>query len=55
VGRTGTVVACHLVRRGAAADVALASIAEWRRATPDGSRASPETTEQRLFVERWQL
>jgi protein-tyrosine phosphatase len=53
VGRTGTVVACHLVRRGASAEHALASIAEWRRPTPDGHRESPETPEQRLFVEHW--
>jgi hypothetical protein len=43
VGRTGTVVACHLVRHGATADHALASIAEWRRETPTvtGTRPRP--------------
>jgi protein-tyrosine phosphatase len=53
VGRTGTVVACHLVRHGATAERALASIAEWRRETPDGRRESPETLEQLRFVEGW--
>ena len=52
-GRTGTVIACHLVRHGATAHHALASIAEWRRGTPDGHRESPETAEQRQFVEHW--
>jgi protein-tyrosine phosphatase len=54
VGRTGTVIGCHLVRHGATAEHALASIARWRSATPDGHRESPETIEQRLFVESWQ-
>jgi protein-tyrosine phosphatase len=54
VGRTGTVVACHLVRQGATAENALASIAEWRRGTPDGRRMSPETLDQRRFVWDWQ-
>lgn len=53
VGRTGTVIACHLVRRGATAHHALASISEWRRSTPDAHRESPETSEQRRFVEDW--
>ena len=53
VGRTGTVVACHLVRNGATPDHALASIAEWRRETPDGHRDSPETPAQRSFVAEW--
>jgi protein-tyrosine phosphatase len=54
VGRTGTVVACHLIRRGASAESALAAIAEWRRETPDGGRMSPETREQLRFVQDWQ-
>jgi protein-tyrosine phosphatase len=53
VGRTGTVVACHLVQTGMTAGEALASIAEWRRGTPAGHRVSPETAEQRRFVEGW--
>ena len=53
IGRTGTVVACHLIGRGATAREALDSIADWRRETPDAYRKSPETDEQRRFVERW--
>ncbi len=53
VGRTGTVVACHLIRQGSTADNALTSIAEWRRETPDGHRESPETPAQRRFVAAW--
>jgi Dual specificity phosphatase, catalytic domain len=53
VGRAGTVIACHLVRGGASALQALASIAEWRQDTPDGHRESPETPEQRRFVGDW--
>jgi hypothetical protein len=47
IGRTGMTVACHLVRGGATAEGALASIAAWRG---DGV-PSPETDEQRRFVE----
>jgi protein-tyrosine phosphatase len=53
IGRTGTVVACWLIRHGLGPDEALASIAEWRRGTPDGYRASPETDEQRELVRAW--
>lgn len=49
IGRTGMTVACHLIRGGSSAEAALASIAEWRG---DGIR-SPETDEQRRFVEGW--
>ena len=49
VGRTGMTVACHLMRGGASAEDALASIAAWRA---DGRR-SPETDEQRRFVQSW--
>lgn len=54
VGRTGTVVGCWLVRRGLSAEQALARIAAWREGTPDGDRRSPETLEQRRFVQGWQ-
>ncbi len=54
VGRTGTVVGCHLVRHGSSAGEALAAIAEWRRATPNAHRESPETREQRRFVAEWE-
>jgi Inositol hexakisphosphate len=49
IGRTGMTVACHLVRGGATAEEALASIAGWRG---DGV-LSPETDGQRRFVESW--
>ena len=49
IGRTGMTVACHLIRGGATADDALASIAEWRA---DGV-LSPETDAQRQFVASW--
>ena len=53
IGRTGTVVGCYLVRRGADAEAALAEIEQRRRGTPDGYRQSPETVEQRRFVRSW--
>jgi len=49
IGRTGMAVACHLIRGGASPEEALASIAAWRS---DGVR-SPETDDQRRFVESW--
>jgi hypothetical protein len=49
IGRTGMTVACHLIRGGSTPADALASIAQWRG---DDIR-SPETDEQRLFVESW--
>ena len=51
IGRTGMTVACHLIRGGASAEGALASIAALRG---DDVR-SPETDEQRTFVEGWAL
>ena len=53
VGRTGTVVGCHLVRHGTRPEEALALIADWRRDTPDGYRVSPETSAQREMIEQW--
>lgn len=50
IGRTGTVVGCHLVRRGMSGEEALARIAELRRGTPDGWKRSPETGAQREMV-----
>lgn len=52
VGRTGTVVACHLIRRGMHGDEALARIAKLREAIGRYD-ASPEMPEQRTLVERW--
>jgi predicted protein tyrosine phosphatase len=53
IGRTGTVVGCHMVRHGAAGEAALAEIARRRQGTPDGYRQSPETEAQRKLVLAW--
>lgn len=48
VGRTGTVVGCYLIRRGATGDDALSRL----RTLRDGYE-SPETETQRQFVLAW--
>ncbi len=53
VGRTGTVVACRLVRQGATPAAALARIADLRSGCSTAHRTSPETAAQRALVERW--
>jgi hypothetical protein len=53
IGRTGTVVGCHLVRRGMTGEQALAAIARMRQDTPDESKVSPETPDQTRLVLRW--
>lgn len=53
IGRTGTVVACWLVRHGHAPDEALAELKRLRRHTRDAAAASPETDAQRAFVSAW--
>lgn len=53
IGRTGTVVGCHLVRHGLSGEEALALIARLRRVTPGGRRRSPETEAQRELVLSW--
>lgn len=53
IGRTGTVVGCHLVRHGLSGAEALALIARLRRPTPSAGRASPETEAQRALVLSW--
>ncbi len=52
VGRTGTVVACHLIRHGMGSGEALARIASLREQIGRYD-ASPEMPEQRALVERW--
>lgn len=57
IGRTGTVVGCHLVRRGSPGEEALEQIAEfWKTVSPE-KRAnfpeSPQTPAQRAFVRDW--
>jgi protein-tyrosine phosphatase len=53
VGRTGTVVACHLIRRGTPPADAVRALAVLRRPSSKRSLASPETDEQRALVARW--
>jgi len=53
IGRTGTVIACHLVRRGRAPEEALAALNRLRHGTPHGHLPSPETEAQRKFVAAW--
>jgi hypothetical protein len=52
IGRTGTVVACYLIRHGMDPEQALAHLQTLRRAVPD-PRRSPESDEQWGFVRRW--
>ncbi|WP_345235804.1 protein-tyrosine phosphatase family protein [Hymenobacter saemangeumensis] len=57
IGRTGTVVGCHLMRRhGLSGDEALARIAEEWKGVEKAPRAprSPETDEQAAFVRSYQ-
>lgn len=55
IGRTGTVVGCWMVEKESrAARAALDRIAHLRQGTPDVFTRSPETDEQRAFVERWE-
>ncbi len=54
IGRTGTVVGCWLVRHGVAADDALTFIQAGIDSTPKAGRRSPETSEQRAYVRRWE-
>ncbi len=53
IGRTGTVVACWLVRHGTAPGAAVAELARLRSGTRDALFASPETDAQRDFVAAW--
>lgn len=58
VGRTGTVIGCHLVRRGSDGDTALATVRERfgsmsaKKVTAHGG-VSPQTPEQREMVQGW--
>ena len=54
IGRTGTVVGCHLRRhkRATAGDV-MARIAELRQAMPIAVEISPHAAEQETMVEKW--
>jgi hypothetical protein len=54
IGRTGTAVACYLIRHGIASDKVLHTLQNLRRYSPDAAYPSPETEEQRQFVQIWQ-
>lgn len=53
IGRTGTVVGCWLVERGLDGGAALDAIEALRRDVRSQFIPSPETGEQRRFVQRW--
>lgn len=53
IGRTGTVIGCHLVTQGMNGDEALATIARLRQPLPGADRLSPETAAQRTMVRTW--
>ena len=55
IGRTGTVVGCHLIRHGQANELALAQVNQWFQTRPHKPYYpnSPETLEQVQFVRNW--
>lgn len=53
IGRTGTVIACWLVRHGSAPAEAFATIERLRRGARLAGARSPETDAQRAFVAAW--
>ena len=58
VGRTGTVVGCHLVRRGRSGEDALSHVSSLFATMSSAKRrrhreGSPQTDEQREFVREW--
>jgi hypothetical protein len=53
VGRTGTVLGCLAVERGVPAEEVLGELAGLRAGTERAGRQSPETDEQREFVQYW--
>jgi protein tyrosine/serine phosphatase len=55
IGRTGTVVGCHLKRHGKATEEnVLAKISELRSLMPGQAEISPHTPEQVELVKKWQ-
>lgn len=53
IGRTGTVVGCHLVRHGMAPTDVIAHIAHLRRNTPDYRYPAPARDVQRAMILAW--
>jgi predicted protein tyrosine phosphatase len=54
IGRTGTVVACHLIRRGLTGTEALAELQNLRQNSASWYRRSPESDMQIRFVMEWE-
>jgi len=54
VGRTGTVLGCHLLEGGCDRERVLDELAAMRAGTARASRTSPETSAQRAFVLGWE-
>lgn len=55
IGRTGTVVGCHLVRTGMGGDAAIRKIAHLRQGTPDEGYPAPARDIQRQMVLGWKV
>ena len=55
IGRTGTVIGCHLVRHGYDGEQALAQLAYWWESVEKSNRSprSPETNEQVNMMRDW--
>lgn len=55
IGRTGSVVGCHLVQGGKTGEEALAQIAQWWQTVAKRMRAprSPQTDQQIEYVRSW--
>lgn len=53
VGRTGTLVACWLVRHGRTGEEALEHLRRLRTESAKAERVSPETDAQHAFVRAW--
>jgi len=55
VGRTGTIIGCHLARHGMTGEEALTRIAVLRKGLSHAWPRSPETDEQIAFVRSWKV
>ena len=55
IGRTGTVIGCHLVRHGSEGEAALRQIATWWQTVEKSVRnpRSPETDAQVAMIREW--
>lgn len=55
VGRTGTVIGCHLVRHGMSGDEALQEIKRLRTDMLYADFPSPSTVAQRQMIQSWKI